>query len=176
MANNETKETLMKKMKNLQDGIEFRDKQISELMEESEEKTKTIKTLKESSKFIEEAKKARQELEEKINQLMEESEEKTKTIKELKEAIRYNKEHSKFVEEVQNVRQEYEGKIRDLKAMYQDKDKEFDVVFNTILREHKATVDRYESLLRILQGSLDSHLELSDLSNKSIEKYYNKEK
>lgn len=138
MANTETKEILIKKIKNLQDGIEYRDKKISELMEESEEKLNTIKTLKED--------------------------------------IRYNKENSKFVEEVKNVKQEYEEKIRDLKVAHQEKHRELDVILNTILKEHKTTVDRYESLLRVLQGSLDAHLELSDLSNKSIDKYYSKEK
>lgn len=84
--------------------------------------------------------------------------------KSLKESRSAKEEYTKAAE----VHKDYEKKIQEMKQQQEARFKGVDDYIRNILKEHETTLARYEALLKILQGTVDSHIELHNLSTLTL--------
>lgn len=85
-------------------------------------------------------------------------------LKEVEKSLRESKSVKEEYTKVAGVHKDYEKKIEEMKQQHETRFKGVDDYIRNILKEHESTLARYEALLKILQGTVDSHIELHNLS------------
>jgi len=89
-------------------------------------------------------------------------------LKEVEKSLKESRSAKEEYIKASEIHKDYEKKLEEMKQQHETRFKGVEDYVRNILKEHETTLARYEALLKILQGTVDSHIELHSLSATSL--------